>query len=73
MIGISWLIPGVVLPAFGFDNELRATLYRVFLETIPVLLTMKILIRRQPRRNYLLAGSFTAALLVLGARGMLGV
>jgi len=34
---------------------------------------MKILIHRQPRRNYLLAGSFTAALLLLGARGMLGV
>jgi len=34
---------------------------------------MKILIHRQPHRNYLLAGSFTATLLLLGARGMLGV
>jgi len=73
MIIISWMIPLFVIPELGFGEEVSNTLYIVCLESIPVLLAMKILIRKQPRRNFLLAGSVTATLLIMGIRGMTGL
>ena len=71
MIGISLIIPVVLIPALGFPDYVGKTMSVVVLESIALLLAMKILIRRQPINNFVLTGSFLIAMAILVAQGIL--
>ena len=71
MIGISLVIPVVMVPALGFPGYVGKTMAAVVLESIAVLLAMKILIRRQPIKNFVLTGGFLVAMAILITMGIL--
>jgi len=61
----------VVVPTLGLGEDFRRTMLTVCLESTAFLLAMKILIRRQPRRNYVIAMALMAALALICLRGFL--
>ena len=71
LLGIAFLIPLVLAPALGLSGGFRRMLLTVCLESAAFLLAMKILIRRQPRRNYVIVGSLLIALALIVAKGFL--
>jgi UDP-GlcNAc:undecaprenyl-phosphate GlcNAc-1-phosphate transferase len=70
LIGVSLFVPTVLVPAAGFGEPVRNALLMACLESIPLLLALKILVRKQPRRNYVMAGSLLVGLIFLGVKGM---
>jgi UDP-GlcNAc:undecaprenyl-phosphate/decaprenyl-phosphate GlcNAc-1-phosphate transferase len=71
LLGIALLVSLMVVPMLGLGEELRKMMLTVCLESIAFLLAMKILIRRQARRNYVIAVAFMAALALIGLKGLL--
>ena len=71
LLGIALLVPLVVVPTLGLGEDFRRTMLTVCLESTAFLLAMKILIRRQPRRNYVIAMALMAALALICLRGFL--
>ena len=53
LIVISWFIPYTLLPVLGVSDEIMTAAKTSCLEAIPLFIAMKIVIRRQPDRNYL--------------------
>jgi UDP-GlcNAc:undecaprenyl-phosphate GlcNAc-1-phosphate transferase len=70
LIGVSLFVPTVLVPAAGLGDPVRNALFMACLESIPLLLALKILVRKQPRRNYVIAASLLAALVFLGLKGL---
>ena len=71
LLGIALLVSLVVVPALGLGDGLRKMSLTVCLESIAFLLAMKILIRRQAQRNYVIAVAFMAALALICLKGLL--
>jgi UDP-GlcNAc:undecaprenyl-phosphate GlcNAc-1-phosphate transferase len=71
LIGASLFIPFVLVPTFGLGEGIRRTMITVCLESISFLMATKILIRHRPGRDYVIAGFFLFALVILGAKGLL--
>jgi len=70
MIIISWLFPVFLGSALSISAQTEEALYVVCLQSIPFLLAMKIVIRRQVRRNRPLAACLVGILLLIGVRGL---
>lgn len=71
LLGIALLLSLVVVPTLGLGEGVRRMSLTVCLESVAFLLAMKILIRRQARRNYVIAVAFMAALALIGLKGLL--
>ncbi len=71
VIGISLFIPLAIAPALGLGAGARNLLLVACAEALCFHMAFKILIRRRPGRNLLFAGAFVAALLLIGANGLL--
>ena len=65
LILISWFIPFVVLPVLQVSEEVLVAAKTSCLEAIPLLIAMKIVIRRQPDRNYMMVGGLSVVLLLI--------
>ena len=65
LIFISWFIPFVVLPVLQVSEEVMVAAKTSCLEAIPLFIAMKIVIRRQPDRNYLMVGGLSVVLLLM--------
>jgi len=70
VILVSWLLPYLFMDAAYLSEDGRQRLIIACLESIPFLLAMKIIIRRQPRRNRALMLSLSAVLLILAVTGI---
>ncbi|HEY3488852.1 MAG TPA: MraY family glycosyltransferase [Candidatus Deferrimicrobiaceae bacterium] len=70
LIGVTIFVPTVLVPAVGMGENVRNALLMACLESIPLLLALKILVRKQPRRNFVIATSLLAALVSLGLKGL---
>ncbi|MDQ6960492.1 MAG: MraY family glycosyltransferase [Mariprofundaceae bacterium] len=71
MIIISWFVPLFLNHAINISPTMQQASLVVCLEAIPVLLALKIIIRKQPRRNRLLAASLIGMLLLVSLPGVL--
>ncbi len=71
LLGVALFVALVMVPALHLGDGLRNMLLAVFLESVAFLLAMKILIRRQPRRNSMIAVGFLLALALIVAKGFL--
>lgn len=69
LIGVSWFVPIVLVPAMGLDDVVRTQMFTICLESGAILMAVKILVRRQPSRNYALVATFLVALALIGAKG----
>ncbi len=69
VIFISWLLPSLFMDAAYLAEDSRHRLTIACLESLPFLLAMKIIIRRQPRRNRPLMLSLSIILLVVAVMG----
>ncbi len=70
-IGLSLFVPLVIVPALGLGAGVRNLLLVACAEALCFHMAFKILNRRQPGRNLVFAGAFLAALLLIGANGLL--
>jgi len=61
----------VMVPALHLDERIRRMLLAVSLESVAFLLAMKILLRRQPHRNSMIAAGFLLALALIVVKGFL--
>jgi len=73
LILVSWLVPELLTGASYLDELTRKRLTLACLESIPFLLAMKIVIRRQPRRNYALMLSLLTILLLVALKSYAGL
>ncbi len=71
LIGASLFVPLVIVPALRLGPGLRGALLVACAEAFCFHMAFKILARRQPGRNPVFAGAFVAALLLVGANGLL--
>jgi UDP-GlcNAc:undecaprenyl-phosphate GlcNAc-1-phosphate transferase len=68
--GAALFVPTVLAPVARFPEAARSAILTACLESIPLLFALKILVRKQPRRNFLFAGGLVAALVLVGFRGL---
>ena len=73
LLGITFFVPLVLVPALGIGDGPRKMLLVVCMESVAFLLAMKIMIRRQPRRNIVITASFLVALGLIVAKGILSM
>jgi len=71
MIIVSWFVLVFLRNEIPLADDLEDALFVACLEAIPFLLAMKIIIRRQPRRNSLLVGSLTGIMLLVSLRSII--
>jgi UDP-GlcNAc:undecaprenyl-phosphate GlcNAc-1-phosphate transferase len=71
LLGIALFVALVMVPALRMGDGLRNMLLAVSLESVAFLLAMKILIRRQPHRDSMIAAGFLLALALIVAKGFL--
>jgi UDP-GlcNAc:undecaprenyl-phosphate/decaprenyl-phosphate GlcNAc-1-phosphate transferase len=71
LIGGSLVLPFLLAPSLDLGEGSGRMLLMVCFQSVAFLLAMKILIRRRPGRNPVIAAGFLIALAVVGARGML--
>jgi hypothetical protein len=71
LIGVSWFVPIVLVPAMGLDEGIREQMFTICLESGAFLMAIKILVRRRPSRNYALVTTFLVALAIIGVKGFL--
>ena len=71
LLGIVLFVALVMVPALHLDEGIRRMLLAVCLESVAFLLAMKILIRRQPHRNSMIAAGFLLALALIVVKGFL--
>ena len=69
LLGVVLFVALVLVPALHLGEGLRRMLLAVCMETAAFLLAIKILIRRQPRRNSLIAAAFLCALALIVVKG----
>ncbi|MDQ6967582.1 MAG: MraY family glycosyltransferase [Mariprofundaceae bacterium] len=62
LILISWFVPYIFLPVLNVPNEIIDVVKISCLQAIPLLIALKIVIRRQPDRNYYLVFGFASLL-----------
>lgn len=72
VFGTTWFIPVVLVPALGLPESTRSLFFLVCIEATVFQMAFKILIRKRPSRNLLVAGGLLAVLLFLGVRSFLG-
>jgi len=65
MIFITWVMPEVLIEHMGLSGDMERILLLTCVESIPFLLAMKILIRRQPRRNYSLVFALSSSFFLI--------
>ena len=70
VILVSWLLPSLLLDTAYLTEATRYRLIIACLESIPFLLAMKIIIRRQPRRNRPLILSLSGVLIIIAVAGV---
>jgi UDP-GlcNAc:undecaprenyl-phosphate GlcNAc-1-phosphate transferase len=71
LLGVVLFAALVMVPALRMGDGLRNMLLTVSLESVAFLLAMKIVIRRQPHRNPMIAAGFLLALALIVAKGFL--
>jgi membrane protein YdbS with pleckstrin-like domain len=69
LLGIVLFVALVLVPALNLGEGLRKMMLAVCMESVAFLLAMKILIRRQPHRNSMIAVAFLGALAFIVAKG----
>ena len=69
LLGVVLFVALVLVPALHMNEGIRKMLLAVCLESVAFLLAMKILIRRQPHRNSIIAAGFLLALALIVAKG----
>lgn len=70
LIGISLLVPFVGIPATGIGEGARNAILAACLESVPLLMALKIVIRKRSQRIGVLAATLLLPLLLVGARGL---
>jgi len=65
LIVMSWFIPYILLPALAVSEALTLAAKTSCLEAIPLLIAVKIVVRRQPDRNRIMALGMMAVLLLM--------
>ena len=65
MIFITWVMPEVLIHNMQLSADMESTLLQTCVESIPFLLAMKILIRRQTRRNYSLVLALSSSFFLI--------
>jgi hypothetical protein len=69
LLGVVLFVALVLVPALNMGEGLRRMLLAVYVETTAFLLAFKILIRRQPQRNSMIAVAFLGALALIVVKG----
>ncbi len=69
LIFISWFIPYVVLPVAGASDLMLGAARLACFEAIPLLIAMKLIVRRQPDRNAMMATGLISMLCLIAFRG----
>ncbi|MBF0281359.1 MAG: hypothetical protein HQM07_02140 [Zetaproteobacteria bacterium] len=72
MIFIAWFIPYMVLPIISAPAFVMTGAKLACLESIPLFMALKILIKRQAHRNQSMAIAFVFILLMISVKSMLG-
>jgi len=70
LIGVSLFIPFVGIPATGIGEGARNAILASCLESVPLLMALKILARKRTPRMSLLAATLLLPLLLVGVRGL---
>jgi len=70
LIFISWFVPFAVLPAIEVSEPVLNAAKLACLGAIPVLVAMKLVIKRQPHRNKKMALALIGMLVLVSMRGM---
>jgi UDP-GlcNAc:undecaprenyl-phosphate GlcNAc-1-phosphate transferase len=70
LIGISLFVPFVGIPAIGIGEGARNAILAACLESVPLLMALKILVRKQAQRKFVLATTLLLPLLLVGVRGL---
>jgi UDP-GlcNAc:undecaprenyl-phosphate GlcNAc-1-phosphate transferase len=71
LIGTSLVVPLIAVPALGMGEGLRRLLLAVCLESVVLLLAMKLLVVHEPRRSPVIAASLLLALSIVAMKGFL--
>jgi UDP-GlcNAc:undecaprenyl-phosphate GlcNAc-1-phosphate transferase len=69
LLGVVLFVALVLVPALNLGEGLRKMLLAVYIESTAFLLAFKILIRRQPHRNSMIAVAFLGALALIVVKG----
>jgi len=69
LLGVVLFVALVLVPALNLGEGLRKMLLAVYVEATAFMLAFKILIRRQPRRNSMIAAAFLGALALIAVKG----
>ena len=69
LLGVVLFVALLVVPALNLGEGLRKMMLVVCMESVAFLLAMKILIRRQPHRNSMIALAFLGALALIVVKG----
>jgi UDP-GlcNAc:undecaprenyl-phosphate GlcNAc-1-phosphate transferase len=70
LIGVSLFVPIVGIPVTGIGEGARNAILVAFLESVPLLMALKILVRKQAHRKFALAAILLLPLLLVGVRGL---
>ena len=70
LVGISLFVPFVGIPATGIGEGARNAILMACLESVPLLMALKILVRKQAQRNAMLVATLLLPLLLVGMRGL---
>ena len=68
LIVMCLLVP-LVVPAMGLEDSIRRAVLMASVESIPIMLAFKILVRERPAQNLVFVVGFLAVFLFLGIRG----
>jgi hypothetical protein len=70
LIGVSLFVPIVGIPVTGIGEGARNAILAAFLESVPLLMALKIMVRKQAHRKFALAAILLLPLLLVGVRGL---
>ena len=70
LVGISLFVPFVGIPATGIGEGARNAILMACLESVPLLMALKIVVRKQTQRNGVLVATLLLPLLLVGMRGL---
>lgn len=70
LIGISLFVPFVGIPATGIGEGAKNAILMACLEAVPLLMALKILVRKQAPRLSVIAATLLLPLLLVGLRGL---
>ncbi|WP_051938298.1 glycosyltransferase family 4 protein [Ghiorsea bivora] len=65
LLCVSWFVPFTILPVLGVSEEMMAAAKAACLQAVPLLIAMKIVIRKHPDRNHLLLVGLLVILLLM--------